>query len=216
MQISASILSADLSLLAAVAGDLERAEADMLHFDVMDGHFVPNLTFGMPVLQSLRPKTHLFLDVHLMIADPLRYASQFVRAGADLVTFHLESESDPQKAIDAIHAAGAKAGIAIKPGTPWEAAKPYLPKVELVLVMTVEPGFGGQSFQTAMLSKIRALKDYLSAQNLPCEIEADGGIDNKTATQAFLAGAEILVVGSFLFRQPELSEAVRRLRESIL
>lgn len=132
--------------LTAVTEGLERDGLDMLHFDVMDGQFVPNITFGMPVLAAVDHCTNLFLDVHLMIADPIRYVKQFVDAGADLVTFHIESNSDPAATIAAIHDAGAKAGIVLKPGTPWEEAIPYLAQVEVVLVMTVEPGFGGQSF----------------------------------------------------------------------
>ena len=157
IEISASILSADMANLTAVTEGLERDGLDMLHFDVMDGQFVPNITFGMPVLAAVDHCTNLFLDVHLMIADPIRYVKQFVDAGADLVTFHIESNSDPAATIAAIHDAGAKAGIVLKPGTPWEEAIPYLAQVEVVLVMTVEPGFGGQSFLWDMVEKVKAL-----------------------------------------------------------
>ena len=145
IQVSASILSADMCNLEAVVRTLETIGTDMLHFDVMDGRFVDNISFGIPVLEAIRKKTDLFLDVHLMISDPLHYAARFAKAGANGITFHLESESDPQKTIDAIHACGIPAGIVIKPNTPAEAVLPYLPSVEMVLVMTVEPGFGGQS-----------------------------------------------------------------------
>ncbi len=212
MKLSASILSADLANLQAVTGDLKKAGVDMLHFDVMDGHFVPNITFGMPVLQAVHSYTDIFLDVHLMITDPLTYATQFVKAGANLVTFHLESDSDTQKTIDSIHAAGAKAGIVLKPATPWEEAIPFLDQVEVVLVMTVEPGFGGQSFLWDMLPKVEALRDYIQAHRLSCCIEVDGGINAKTAPCVLHAGAEILVMGSYLFRQLDMAAAVKAVR----
>lgn len=212
VQISASILSADVSNLAAVTAGLERSGVDMLHFDVMDGQFVPNITFGMPVLAAIDQCTDLFLDVHLMIADPLRYAEQFVKAGADLVTFHLESNSDPAQTIEAIHAAGAKAGIVLKPGTSWETAIPYLEMVEVVLVMTVEPGFGGQSFLWDMVKKIEALREYARAHQMNYQIEVDGGINAETAPQVLRAGADILVIGSYLFRQADQHAAMDGIR----
>lgn len=211
MQISASILSADMANLIAVTAGLEHAKVDMLHFDVMDGNFVPNITFGMPVLAAIDRCTPLFMDVHLMIADPLRYAAQFVEAGADLVTFHLESESDPKETIDAIHQAGAQAGIVLKPGTPWDAAIPYLEMAEVVLVMTVEPGFGGQSFLWDMVDKVTSLHRYIRQHNLPCRIEVDGGINVETAPYVLRAGAEILVMGSYLFHQANLYAAVQQI-----
>ncbi len=213
--ISASILSADLSNLAAVAEGLERAGLDMLHFDVMDGHFVPNISFGIPVLEAIDHCTSLFMDVHLMIQDPIRYIPQFAKAGADLITFHVESNSDPQKTIDAIHAMGIQAGIVLRPGTPWEAVRPYLPDVEVVLVMTVEPGFGGQSFLWDMVEKVQKLHDYLTSQQLTCRIEVDGGLNAETAPHIVQAGAEILVVGSYLFRQADPQAAVQLLREKV-
>ena len=212
MQVSASILSADLSNLQAVTAMLEQADVDMLHFDVMDGHFVPNLTFGMPVLAAVRQRTSLFLDVHLMISDPLRYAEQFADAGADLITFHLESDSDPQKTIDVIHEAGAQAGIVLKPDTPWNHVVPYLAQSEVVLVMTVEPGFGGQPFLWDMLKKIEMLHDYIQKHCLSCRIEVDGGINAETAPHVLRTGAEILVMGSFLFRQSDMAGTIRTLR----
>ncbi|MGN1404541.1 MAG: ribulose-phosphate 3-epimerase [Ruminococcus sp.] len=212
MQISASILSADVANLAAVTAGLERSGLDMLHFDVMDGQFVPNITFGMPVLAAIDQCTNLFMDVHLMIKDPLRYAEQFVKAGADLVTFHLESDSDPVKTIEAIHEAGAKAGIVLKPGTSWEEAIPYLGMVEVVLVMTVEPGFGGQSFLWDMVKKVEALREYARAHQLNYQIEVDGGINAETAPHVLRAGAEILVIGSYLFRQADPRAAMDGIR----
>lgn len=212
VQISASILSADVANLAAVTAGLEHSGLDMLHFDVMDGQFVPNITFGMPVLAAIDQCTNLFLDVHLMITDPIRYVEQFVKAGADLVTFHLESSGDPSETIAAIHTAGAKAGIVLKPGTPWEAAIPYLEMVEVVLVMTVEPGFGGQSFLWNMVEKIKALHDYACIHELNYQIEVDGGINAETAPYALRAGADILVIGSYLFRQADPKAALDAIR----
>ena len=213
IEISASILSADMANLTAVTEGLERDGLDMLHFDVMDGQFVPNITFGMPVLAAVDHCTNLFLDVHLMIADPIRYVKQFVDAGADLVTFHIESNSDPAATIAAIHDAGAKAGIVLKPGTPWEEAIPYLAQVEVVLVMTVEPGFGGQSFLWDMVEKVRALRAYADANQLSYQIEVDGGINAETAPHVIEAGAEILVIGSYLFRQADPKAAMDAIRD---
>ncbi len=201
IQTSASILSADMCNLEAVVHMLEQIGTDMLHFDVMDGRFVNNISFGIPVLAAIRKKTNLFLDVHLMIADPLQYAARFAQAGANGITFHLESESDPQKTIDAIHACGIPAGIVIKPMTPAESVLPYLPSVEMVLVMTVEPGFGGQSFLWDMLEKVRFLRQATKEQGLHTMIQVDGGVNAETAPAAVEAGADNLVVGSYLFRQ---------------
>lgn len=201
IQTSASILSADMCNLEAVVHMLEQSGTDMLHFDVMDGRFVNNISFGIPVLSALRKKTDLFLDVHLMIADPLQYVERFAHAGANGITFHLESESDPQKTIDAIHACGIPAGLVIKPMTPAKAILPYLSSVEMVLVMTVEPGFGGQAFLWDMLEKVRFLHCAAKEQGLHTIIQVDGGINAETAPAAVEAGADNLVVGSYLFRQ---------------
>lgn len=201
IQTSVSILSADMCNLEAVVHMLEQSGTDMLHFDVMDGRFVNNISFGIPVLSAIRKKTDLFLDVHLMIADPLQYAARFAQAGANGITFHLESESDPQKTIDAIHACGIPAGIVIKPMTPAEAVLPYLSSVETVLVMTVEPGFGGQAFIWDMLEKVRFLRCAAKEKGLHTMIQVDGGVNAETALAAVNAGADNLVVGSYLFRQ---------------
>lgn len=208
IQVSASILSADMCNLEAVVRTLEISGTDMLHFDVMDGRFVDNISFGIPVLEAIRKKTDLFLDVHLMISDPLHYAARFAKAGANGITFHLESESDPQKTIDAIHACGIPAGIVIKPNTPAEAVLPYLSSVEMVLVMTVEPGFGGQSFLWEMLKKVQFLRQKAAEQGLYVSIQVDGGVNAETAPEAVKAGANNLVVGSYLFRQENLKTAV--------
>jgi ribulose-phosphate 3-epimerase len=210
---SASILSADMCHLAAVTEQLEQSGTDMLHFDVMDGIFVENISFGIPVLSAIRKKTNLFLDVHLMITNPLRYVSRFAEAGADGITFHLESLSDPQETIDAIHACGIPAGIVIKPATPAEAVLPYLSKVEAVLVMTVEPGFGGQSFLWDMLEKVRFLRKAATEQGLQTVIQVDGGINAETAPEAVAAGADNLVVGSYLFKQENLKTVIDSLHQ---
>lgn len=214
IQVSASILSADMCNLEAVVRTLETSGTDMLHFDVMDGRFVDNISFGIPVLEAIRKKTDLFLDVHLMISDPLHYAERFAKAGANGITFHLESESDPQKTIDAIHACGIPAGIVIKPNTPAEAVLPYLSSVEMVLVMTVEPGFGGQSFMHDQLPKIAAVRKMLDEAKLPCELEVDGGIDMNTAALAKAAGANVLVAGSAVFGKSDRADAIKAIREA--
>lgn len=214
IQVSASILSADMCNLEAVVRTLETSGTDMLHFDVMDGRFVDNISFGIPVLEAIRKKTDLFLDVHLMISDPLHYAERFAKAGANGITFHLESESDPQKTIDAIHACGIPAGIVIKPNTPAEAVLPYLSSVEMVLVMTVEPGFGGQSFMHDQLPKIAAVRKMLDEAKLPCELEVDGGIDMNTAALAKAAGVNVLVAGSAVFGKSDRADAIKAIREA--
>lgn len=212
IQISASILSADAANLEAVTRELEQAQIDMIHYDVMDGVFVPNISFGIPVLAAVTQKTDMFVDTHLMIQDPINYIEQFVQAGSDLVTFHVESDSDVQATIDKIHACGAKAGIVLKPKTNWEDYKQFLSQVEVVLVMTVEPGFGGQSFMWDMLSKIQGLKAYREENHLEYIIEADGGVSDTTAFAVHEAGADLLVVGSYLFKQGNVKLAADTVR----
>ena len=211
----ASVLSADMRNLERVSKELETSGVDILHFDVMDGVFVPNLSFGFPVLEAVDKSTDLFLDVHLMITDPLKYISQTIKAGADLITFHLESSSDPYETIAAIHRGGVKAGIVIKPGTPYEDVLPFVELVDVVLVMTVEPGFGGQSFMEDMLEKVKGLRKYIDERELPVQIQVDGGINDKTAAAAVSAGADMLVVGSFLFNQEKISNGVTALRNAV-
>lgn len=209
---SASILSADMINLENVIKQLEECNIDMLHFDVMDGVFVKNITFGIPILKAIRQKTNLFLDVHLMIIDPIKYIKQFAEAGADLITFHLESNSDPMETLNCIHSYGIQSGIVIKPNTPYEEVLPYIPYSDVVLVMTVEPGFGGQSFMENMIEKVSALSSYIEKNNLKTKIEVDGGINDKTSSIAVSAGAEILVAGSYLFNHKDKSSAVKTLK----
>ncbi|MGN0630458.1 MAG: ribulose-phosphate 3-epimerase [Ruminococcus sp.] len=211
----ASVLSADMRNLEKVSEELESSGIEVLHFDVMDGVFVPNISFGFPILEAVNKCTDMFLDVHLMITDPLKYIPQTIKAGADLVTFHIESSSDPYKTIEAIREGGAKAGIVLKPGTPYEEALPFLELVDVVLIMTVEPGFGGQSFMEDMLHKVRCLRKYIDEKGLPVHIQVDGGINDKTAPLAVLAGADMLVAGSFLFNKPGLSDGLTALRDAV-
>lgn len=202
------MLSADFANLEREAKRMEDAGADMLHIDVMDGHFVSNLTLGAPVLKSLDRRSGMFLDVHLMISDPLRYIDDFAQAGADLITFHVESDSDPAACIQKIRSHGLKAGITLKPGTPVSAIQPYLGQVDMALVMTVEPGFGGQGFLPAMMDKVRALR----ASCPQLDIQVDGGINAETAKTAVEAGANILVAGSYVLGAPDAAQAISSLR----
>ena len=202
--IAPSVLSLDYSKATEQMEELVKSEATWLHFDVMDGHFVPNITFGPDILRGMKQKTNLFMDVHLMITDPEKYAPVFVKNGADLITFHYEVYNDIDKCIELahkIHALGAQCGISVKPGTPVEVLLPILKHVELVLIMSVEPGFGGQSFQEASLDKIAWLKTQKDTNNYDYKIEIDGGINAETCTLAKNAGCEVFVAGSYIFKQ---------------
>lgn len=210
-KIAPSILSADFANLERDIRDLEANGADFVHVDIMDGIFVPNISIGIPVVQAIRPVTSLPLDVHLMIDRPIRYVEQFVKAGADFVTIHVEADQ-PQntlEALDQIHALGCKAGIVLKPKTPAEAAIPYLEKCDMILVMTVEPGFGGQKFMEDMMPKVRQLKEWLDDINPDCLLEVDGGVDGNTHITCKQAGANVLVAGSAYFKAPDRAEFVK-------
>lgn len=210
-KIAPSILSADFANLERDIHDLERNGADWVHVDIMDGIFVPNISIGIPVVQALRPVTDLPLDVHLMIDRPIRYVEQFVRAGADYITIHIEADQ-PQntlEALDRIHALGCKAGIVLKPRTPAEAALPYLKKCDLVLVMTVEPGFGGQKFMEDQMPKVAQLRSWLDEQNPQCLVEVDGGVDANTCDICKRSGADVLVAGSAYFKAADRSAFVK-------
>ncbi len=216
IKVAPSILSADFSKLGAEVDDIRLGGADYVHFDVMDGRFVPNISIGIPVLKSLRKATEMFIDAHLMILEPIRYAEAFCRAGADLVNVHVEADSEENilAAIDTIRALGKKAGITLKPGTPAEAVLPFIDKVDLILVMTVEPGFGGQSFMHDMLPKIAAVRGTIDRLNPLCELEVDGGIDAQTSALVKEAGANVLVAGSAVFKAADRAAAIRDIRNA--
>lgn len=212
--ISPSLLAADFCQLGSQIAEVATAGAELLHLDVMDGKMVPNISFGVPVIESLRGKSELLFDVHLMIDRPLFYAEKFVKAGADHVTFHIESSDDPAETIKEIHRLGVTAGMSLKPGTPAEALFPYLDDLELILVMTVEPGFGGQSFMPDQVAKIAAFKQEIARRGKNIHIEVDGGIGAKTAPAVLEAGANILVAGTSVFRHPEgMAAGVAALRK---
>ena len=210
-KIAPSILSADFANLERDIHDLEKNGADWVHVDIMDGIFVPNISIGIPVVKALRPVTDLPLDVHLMIDRPIRYVEEFVKAGADWLTIHVEADQ-PQNtlaALDKIRQLGCKAGIVLKPRTPAEAAIPYLEKCDMILVMTVEPGFGGQKFMEDQMPKIKKLRQLLDAANPSCIIEVDGGVDAVTHAVCKENGAEVLVAGSAYFKAADRAAFVK-------
>lgn len=199
--ISPSILSADFAELGDQIGILESVPgADYIHFDVMDGMFVPNISFGIPVLKCVRRITKRVLDVHLMIEDPIRYIDAFADAGADIITFHIEAAADPQAVIDKIHSRNLKAGVSVKPGTDIQSLRPFFGKADMFLIMTVEPGFGGQSYIDYCTDKIIKLRNELKAANLETDIEVDGGIGKSNIETVLDAGANVLVMGSSIFK----------------
>ena len=198
--LSPSILAADCWQLGQQIEQVQRAGARYLHIDVMDGIFVPSISFGMPVITSLRKRTDIFFDVHIMIQEPERYAAQFVECGADMVTFHLEATEQVQETIDAIRQAGAKVGISIKPGTPAQAVLPWLEQVDMVLVMTVEPGFGGQKYMDICTDKIRRVREAITERGLSVDVEIDGGVTMDNISVPLEAGANVIVAGSAVFK----------------
>lgn len=195
-----SILSGDFKCLGEQLKITEEAGAQYIHFDVMDGMFVPSISFGMPVLASIRGVTGQVMDVHLMIEEPVRYVEEFAKCGADIITVHLEACRDLSETLYKIHACGVKAGISIKPATPVEALLPYLDRAEMFLVMSVEPGFGGQAFIPESLDKIRKLRKLLDERNLPADLEVDGGIYPSNVAEVLEAGANVIVSGSGVFK----------------
>ena len=211
LKIAPSILSADFAYLAQDCRDVLNAGADWLHVDVMDGDFVPNLSLGIPVLAGLSKAVDAFYDVHLMIRRPLEYIEAFARAGADLITFHLEADSDVEKTIEAIHAAGCKAAVSVKPATPVEEVFPYLDRLDMVLIMSVEPGFGGQKFMPQAMDKIAALRERAGDGLM---IQVDGGVDANTAPLCTRAGADVLVAGSAVFGKKDRKEAILAIRSA--
>ena len=209
VRIAPSLLSADFSQLAQDVTRIEAAGATMLHLDVMDGHFVPNISFGVPVIRSLRPKTKLFFDAHLMISEPARYAEPFIKAGCDHLTFHIEAANKPQELVDEIHRLGASAGVCLNPTTPMAAIERVLDAVDLVLVMSVWPGFGGQKFISEVLPKVAELRSRLGPHQ---RLQIDGGIDENTIEAAAEAGADTFVAGTAVFGKPDPIAAMKNLQ----
>ena len=216
IKIAPSILSADFSRLGNEIADIRSGGADYIHFDVMDGEFVPNISIGIPVLKSLRKITDMFIDVHLMITTPLRFAKAFCDAGADLVVFHVEADSyqNISDAIDVVKAQGKKVGLAVKPRTPAAVLYPFIERLDLVLVMTVEPGFGGQSFMPDQLPKIKELRHEIERRGLDCELEVDCGVDPVTAKLCKAAGANVLVAGSAVFGKADRAAQIAAIRNA--
>lgn len=214
IKIAPSILSADFSRLGEQVRTVEEAGAEVLHIDVMDGHFVPNITIGSLVVKALRPYSKMFFDVHLMIEQPERYIQDFAEAGADHITVHLESTPHIHRAVQQIKALGLSAGVAVNPATPLDGLKYILPELDMVLIMSVNPGFGGQKFIPAVLPKIEALNKYLQQMQSSCQIEVDGGINTETAPAVVKAGAGILVAGAAVFAQPDPAQAIQEIRQA--
>jgi len=214
IQIAPSLLSADFSKLAEEVATIEEG-ADVLHLDVMDGHFVPNITMGPAIVKALRPHTKLVFDCHLMISEPQRYIPDFLKAGAQMISIHVETEPHLQRALQMIRDGGAKAGIAINPATPAESLSTAIDFCDYILAMTVNPGFGGQKFLEPVVPKIRQMASLIKQRGLPVAIEVDGGVDVRTAPSVVSAGATILVAGSAVFGQKDRSAAMRAIRDAV-
>ncbi len=212
IKISPSVLASDFSKLGEEVNSIAAAGADMVHLDVMDGMFVTNISFGLPVIQSLRKKSDLFFDVHLMIDEPIRYVKRFAEAGADLITVHSEACKDVRETLLAIRETGKKVGLSVKPATPIESIYPYLSLCDMVLVMTVEPGYGGQALIPETLLKVKTLREKLESEGFSLDIQVDGGISAKNAKDAILAGANVLVAGSSVFGAVDRKAAIDALR----
>lgn len=213
-RIAPSILAADFARLGDEVAAIDRAGADWVHIDVMDGHFVPNLSFGPPVIQAIRPLTRLPFDVHLMIAPVDRHLQAFATAGANTITVHPEAEFHPHRTIQTIHALGCRAGLALNPGTPIAVIEPMVADIDLVLVMTVNPGFGGQAFLHRQLDKVKAVRALIDTSGRPIDLQVDGGVTADTAPSVVEAGADVLVAGTEIFKQgPDgYADAIQRLR----
>lgn len=214
MKVAPSLLSCDFAKMGEEVQRVDRAGADWIHLDVMDGHFVPNLTIGPAIVSAVRPYTELPFDVHLMIDYPFDYIDAFADAGADIITFHVEAESDIKKTLEKIKSRGIRAGLVIKPKTPAEAVYEYLDRVYMILVMTVEPGFGGQSFMADMLPKVTAIKEECAKRGLEVLVEVDGGISEKTAPFAAKAGVDVCVSGTGVFKAKDTEEAISAIKNA--
>ena len=215
MKIAPSILSANFADLGNEIKDVEKGGADYIHVDVMDGHFVPNITLGPMIVKAIRPITTLPLDVHLMIENPSQYIEAFADAGADYITIHVEADPHLHRTIQMIKSKGVKAGVVLNPGTPAESIKPILPDVDMVLLMTVNPGFGGQSFIPSVVPKIKQIRDWAHEVNPTLEIEVDGGINPETAAICAEAGADVFVAGSAIYNQSDRGAAIEELKKSL-